>query len=369
MKKSKEKEVTPKKSPPISEGANKSKILRVILAKEELWDDVDVDAIAYMTDGFSGSDLKTGLETREPKSVIDNWKELNPNAEEIRVYPQRKLDAIMRYDKLRVQTVLGDLATQGKMFYYLLRWRELRDIALFLMFCLVACVVLYVTPPIAVVVVMGYASLGDCPRKRTACSTAPVVGIFIFFLFFLVSCKKKIIAPMNRNLRKTVGLVRRQLHIGMVYIVIWKSDLHGHFKENDALASPDRARASELENNSSWASAPEDDSSKFGGWSLGSCAKSPDGDRKNKRPRPTDDPNALGVPAKRTNVPGMKQYRGRRSNLYFGFEEDFHAWSSCLPALWWDPSLESAVQTAFMNEALDRYKDMIRRFKNVSDYK
>ncbi|GFQ01749.1 hypothetical protein PHJA_002318800 [Phtheirospermum japonicum] len=31
---------------------------KVILAKEELSDDVDFDAITHMTDGFSGSDLK-----------------------------------------------------------------------------------------------------------------------------------------------------------------------------------------------------------------------------------------------------------------------------------------------------------------------
>ncbi|KAL9687549.1 hypothetical protein QQ045_031953 [Rhodiola kirilowii] len=38
--------------------ANRAKILRVILAKEELSPTVDLDAIASMTDGYSGSDLK-----------------------------------------------------------------------------------------------------------------------------------------------------------------------------------------------------------------------------------------------------------------------------------------------------------------------
>lgn len=37
---------------------NRAKILKVILAKEELSSDVDFDAIANMTDGYSGSDLK-----------------------------------------------------------------------------------------------------------------------------------------------------------------------------------------------------------------------------------------------------------------------------------------------------------------------
>ncbi|XP_023004431.1 uncharacterized protein LOC111497745 [Cucurbita maxima] len=38
--------------------SNREKILRVILAKEELAADVDLEAIANMTDGYSGSDLK-----------------------------------------------------------------------------------------------------------------------------------------------------------------------------------------------------------------------------------------------------------------------------------------------------------------------
>jgi SpoVK/Ycf46/Vps4 family AAA+-type ATPase len=37
---------------------NRAKILKVILAKEELAPDVDLDAIANMTEGYSGSDLK-----------------------------------------------------------------------------------------------------------------------------------------------------------------------------------------------------------------------------------------------------------------------------------------------------------------------
>ena len=37
---------------------NRAQILKAILAKEELAPDVDLDAIAYMTEGYSGSDLK-----------------------------------------------------------------------------------------------------------------------------------------------------------------------------------------------------------------------------------------------------------------------------------------------------------------------
>ncbi|XP_052186100.1 uncharacterized protein LOC127797326 isoform X2 [Diospyros lotus] len=42
----------------LPEAANRQKILRVILAKEELAPDVDLEALANMTDGYSGSDLK-----------------------------------------------------------------------------------------------------------------------------------------------------------------------------------------------------------------------------------------------------------------------------------------------------------------------
>lgn len=37
---------------------NRAKILKVILAKEDLSPDVDLDSVASMTDGYSGSDLK-----------------------------------------------------------------------------------------------------------------------------------------------------------------------------------------------------------------------------------------------------------------------------------------------------------------------
>ncbi|GFZ13726.1 AAA-type ATPase family protein [Actinidia rufa] len=42
----------------LPDAPNRDKILKVILAKEELAPDVDLDAIANMTDGYSGSDLK-----------------------------------------------------------------------------------------------------------------------------------------------------------------------------------------------------------------------------------------------------------------------------------------------------------------------
>ncbi|PIA32895.1 hypothetical protein AQUCO_04300080v1 [Aquilegia coerulea] len=42
----------------LPDAANREKILRVVLAKEEMAPDVDLGAVANMTDGYSGSDLK-----------------------------------------------------------------------------------------------------------------------------------------------------------------------------------------------------------------------------------------------------------------------------------------------------------------------
>ncbi|KAK4788210.1 hypothetical protein SAY86_019529 [Trapa natans] len=42
----------------LPDAPNREKILKVILAKEELGSDVDLEAVASMTDGYSGSDLK-----------------------------------------------------------------------------------------------------------------------------------------------------------------------------------------------------------------------------------------------------------------------------------------------------------------------
>ncbi|XP_071738324.1 uncharacterized protein [Rutidosis leptorrhynchoides] len=42
----------------LPDAANREKILKVILAKEELSPDIDLEAVANMTDGYSGSDLK-----------------------------------------------------------------------------------------------------------------------------------------------------------------------------------------------------------------------------------------------------------------------------------------------------------------------
>ena len=73
--------------------------------------------------------------------------------EEFDTFPTSQSSDIvkMRYDRLRsiagrLQTVVGDLATQGERFHSLLSWRDPRATTLFLIFCFIAAIVLYVTP-------------------------------------------------------------------------------------------------------------------------------------------------------------------------------------------------------------------------------
>lgn len=64
----------------------------------------------------------------------------------------RSADIIrMRYDRLRsvaarVQTVVGDIPTQGERIQNLITWRDPRVTVIFLTFCLVAAMLLYATP-------------------------------------------------------------------------------------------------------------------------------------------------------------------------------------------------------------------------------
>lgn len=101
--------------------------------------------------------------------------------EEFDTFPTslKQIDVVkMRYDRLRaiasrVQTVFGDLATQGERFYNLLRWRDPRATALFLIFCLVASVVLYITPPKVVATIMGFYTMRH-PRFRDRLPSYPM---------------------------------------------------------------------------------------------------------------------------------------------------------------------------------------------------
>ncbi|CAA0842525.1 C2 calcium/lipid-binding plant phosphoribosyltransferase family protein [Striga hermonthica] len=83
----------------------------------------------------------------------------------------------MRYDRLRsvagrVQTVAGDVATQGERVGSLLSWRDPRATALFILFCLCSAVVLYVTPFRVVVLAAGLYVLRH-PRFRSKTPSVP----------------------------------------------------------------------------------------------------------------------------------------------------------------------------------------------------
>ncbi|KAJ4968008.1 hypothetical protein NE237_014709 [Protea cynaroides] len=93
--------------------------------------------------------------------------------EEFDTFPTtRSADIVrVRYDRLRsvagrIQTVVGDLATQGERFQALLSWRDPRATFLFIVFCLIAAVVFYVVPLRVVVGLWGLYALRP-PRFRS----------------------------------------------------------------------------------------------------------------------------------------------------------------------------------------------------------
>ncbi|KAH9608601.1 hypothetical protein KSS87_018077 [Heliosperma pusillum] len=73
--------------------------------------------------------------------------------EEFDTFPTTKSSEVvrMRYDRLRsvagrIQTVVGDIATQGERLQALLSWRDPRATFIFTIFCLIISVFLYITP-------------------------------------------------------------------------------------------------------------------------------------------------------------------------------------------------------------------------------
>ncbi|KAL7123038.1 hypothetical protein ACP275_01G080900 [Erythranthe tilingii] len=100
--------------------------------------------------------------------------------EEFDTFPtSRNPDLVrMRYDRLRsvagrIQTVVGDVATQGERVHSLLSWRDPRATAIFVTFCLVAAVVLYVTPFQVIAALAGVYAMRH-PRFRYRLPSVPV---------------------------------------------------------------------------------------------------------------------------------------------------------------------------------------------------
>ncbi|KAK3006392.1 hypothetical protein RJ639_015476 [Escallonia herrerae] len=100
--------------------------------------------------------------------------------EEFDTFPtSRPTDIVrMRYDRMRsvagrVQTVIGDLATQGERALAILSWRDSRATAIFIIFALIWAVFLYVTPFQVVAVLSGLYLLRH-PRFRSKLPSVPV---------------------------------------------------------------------------------------------------------------------------------------------------------------------------------------------------
>ncbi|KAG6399519.1 hypothetical protein SASPL_141000 [Salvia splendens] len=84
----------------------------------------------------------------------------------------RHLDHRVRSVAGRIQTVAGDMATQGERILALLSWRDPRATTIFLLFCLSAAVVLFVTPFKIVTLLVGLFLLRH-PRFRSKMHSAP----------------------------------------------------------------------------------------------------------------------------------------------------------------------------------------------------
>jgi hypothetical protein len=100
--------------------------------------------------------------------------------EEFDTFPaSRPSDIVrMRYDRMRsvagrVQTVVGDLASQGERAQALLSWRDPRATAIFILFSLIGAVLIYVTLFQVVAVLVGLYVLRH-PRFRSRLPSVPV---------------------------------------------------------------------------------------------------------------------------------------------------------------------------------------------------
>uniref|UniRef100_A0A7N0VH31 C2 domain-containing protein n=1 Tax=Kalanchoe fedtschenkoi TaxID=63787 RepID=A0A7N0VH31_KALFE len=100
--------------------------------------------------------------------------------EEFDTFPTTKNAELvrMRYDRLRsvagrIQSVIGDIATQGERLQSLLSWRDPRATAVAITLCLVAALVFYVTPLQLVAALSGIYSMRH-PRFRHYVPSMPV---------------------------------------------------------------------------------------------------------------------------------------------------------------------------------------------------
>ncbi|XP_013684310.2 FT-interacting protein 3 [Brassica napus] len=100
--------------------------------------------------------------------------------EEFDIFPTIKAPDIvkMRYDRLRIvagkiQTVVGDIAAQGERVQALLSWRDPRATAIFVTFCFIVAMVLYITPFKLFALLSGYYFMRH-PKLRHRIPSAPL---------------------------------------------------------------------------------------------------------------------------------------------------------------------------------------------------
>nr|KYP64424.1 Multiple C2 and transmembrane domain-containing protein 2 [Cajanus cajan] len=100
--------------------------------------------------------------------------------EEMDSFPTTKSSDIVRwrYDRLRslagkVQSVVGQIATQGERVHALLNWRDPRATSIFMVFCLVSAIMLYVTPPQMLFILGGFYLMRH-PKLRGKTPGAPI---------------------------------------------------------------------------------------------------------------------------------------------------------------------------------------------------
>ncbi|CAH8371332.1 unnamed protein product [Eruca vesicaria subsp. sativa] len=100
--------------------------------------------------------------------------------EEFDIFPTIKAPDIvkMRYDRLRIvagkiQTVVGDIAAQGERVQALLSWRDPRATAIFVTFCFIIAMILYITPFKLFALLSGYYFMRH-PKLRHRIPSAPL---------------------------------------------------------------------------------------------------------------------------------------------------------------------------------------------------
>ncbi|KAG9138007.1 hypothetical protein Leryth_001267 [Lithospermum erythrorhizon] len=118
----------------LPDAPNRAKILKVILAKEDLSPDLDIDSIARMTDGYSGSDLKNLCVTAAHcplKDILElEKKERAAAVAEGRPAPPLKGSADIRplqMDDFKhaLEQVSASVSSESKTMTELIQWNEL----------------------------------------------------------------------------------------------------------------------------------------------------------------------------------------------------------------------------------------------------